>query len=124
MDLAFTVLVIVMIGNILLMVYAAYMCRKTDAFDFTSDDWPNTWALLMMLTMVAWPVLTIIHLVFCLIDRQWIGAGLDALILLWIWWDFFDGGGKWKRFKKRAKEKVAVIKGRLKVIQVPGPAPA
>lgn len=109
--------------NICVFVTAAIVSKRRGYLDPTSDDFPNKWVITFAVTWLFWLVLLVVHLVYMLIIREWFGAGIDVLLLIWVWWDFFGGSGKWKKWKKRAKERVAVIKGRLKVVPV-APVPA
>lgn len=75
--------------------------------------------VLALSMMVVWPLLLLFSLVVDLLLRDWFSAAIDGALLAWFLWDFFGGSGKWKKGHKRLKEKVAVIKGRLKVVPVP-----
>lgn len=96
--------------------------RAGGPMDPTDDDFPNKWLVAWLLGWLFWLVLLIVHLVYMIVIHNWLGVGIDVALLIWVWWEFFGGKGKWKRLKKRVKEKVAVIKGRLKVVPIPVPA--
>lgn len=84
---------------------------------------PGRWLTIMVISAIVWPILLVIGLVIDVLQHDWIGALIDVVCLLWLFWMFFGDNFK-KRFKKRMKEVVAVVKGRLKVISVPSPLPA
>lgn len=97
--------------------------RAGKPMDPTDDDFPNIWLSVFVFAWLGWMALLVLDLVYSLWTRDWFSAGVDALLLLWVWWEFF-GGDRWiKKMRKRIKEKVAVIKGRLKVVPVV-PVPA
>lgn len=89
-----------------------------------SQGRPPWYATGVVLSVVMYPLLVLADLVLDLIAHDWAGAAFNAGFLLWVWWHFFDGNGRWKRLRKRLKERVAVIKGRLKVVPIVSPMPA
>lgn len=83
----------------------------------------ESWGVrVMILSWMALVALIPIDFVIALWMRDWATIVIDTIVVIWLWWEFFGRNGKWKKHWKRIKEKVAVIKGRLKVVPVPAPA--
>lgn len=98
--------------------------RRRESWDYLNGEKVPGSLKVLVLCILSWVVLLLVDMLLCLLERNWFGVAVDVLCAIYLWWVFFDGGGKWKKWRKRAKEKVAVIKGRLKVVAVPSPAPA
>lgn len=75
-----------------------------------------------MWSTVLWLVFAALDFVMDLLLHDWLSAGFDVVVVAFLWW-LFIGRGQGKKWKKRAKEKVAVIKGRLKIVPI-SPLPA
>lgn len=116
-------LMTVQLIDIVVLLVCGIVAKKKGSLDPTNGDFPDRWVWGFVLAWIGWFVFVLVDLVYHVVTGDWLSVAIDVLILLWVWWDFFGGSGKWKKWKKRAKERVAVIKGRLKVVPV-APVPA
>lgn len=70
------------------------------------------------LNALAWLVLMVLRLLIDLALMDWVNVLVDVGLIVWMLWVLFGRGGWWKRMRRRLKERVAVIRGRLKIVPI------